>query len=104
MPDASELGVTWGSDAETAALVKTFDSVLAWSQRGSAVRVLLGEFGVYYKARWNRARAGCRPWRASPRRTASPGPIGRWTRTSRAYDFDRDAWVAPVLKALVPSN
>ncbi len=103
VPDASELGVTWGSDAETAALVKTFDSVQAWSQRERRP-VFLGEFGVYYKAPMeSRTR-----WLSAVARVAEAHgiPWGYWQMDTdfAAYDFDRDAWVAPVLKALVPSN
>lgn len=103
VPDAQETGVVWGSDTELAALVKTFDSVKAWSD-GERRPVFLGEFGVYYKAP-PEARAR---WIAAVARVAEAHgiPWAYWQMDTdfAAYDFDRDAWVAPVLKALVPSN
>lgn len=101
VPQASELGVRWGSDAELAALVRTFDTVEAWSRRERRP-VFLGEFGVYEKAPMeSRTR-----WIASVARIAEAHGIAwcYWQMDTdfAAYDFGRDEWVAPVLQALVP--
>lgn len=101
VPGADKMGVTWGSDADMAALVKQFDDVQAWSRRERRP-VFLGEFGVYYKVPMeSRTR-----WLAAVARVAEAHdmPWAYWQMDTdfAAYDFGRDAWVEPVRKALIP--
>lgn len=101
VPDAQQTGVGWGSDADTALMVRMFDQVAAWSQQQRRP-VFLGEFGVYEKAPMGpRTR-----WLSSAARIAEAHsmPWAYWQMDTdfAVYDFDRGAWIAPVLKALVP--
>lgn len=104
VPSAKDLSdVAWGSDAERASLVRDFDRVKAWSDAHRRP-IFLGEFGVYEKAPMDsRAR-----WIASVARVAEAHGFAwaYWQMDTdfAAYDFQRDAWIAPMLKALVPSN
>lgn len=96
-------GVIWGSDAESAALVKMFDRAKAWSDAHRRP-MFLGEFGVYEKAPMDsRVR-----WLSTVARVAEAHGFSwaywQFDTDFAAYDIRRDAWVAPVLKALVPSN
>jgi len=101
VPDAQQTGVGWGSDADVALMVRMFDQVAAWSQQQRRP-VFLGEFGVYEKAPMGpRTR-----WLASAARIAEAHsmPWATWQMDTdfAVYDFDRGAWIAPILKALVP--
>lgn len=101
VPDAQTLGVSWGSDADIALMTRMFDQVRAWADRERRP-VFLGEFGVYEKAPMGpRTR-----WIASAARMAEAHamPWAYWQMDTdfAAYDFGREAWVAPVYKALVP--
>ena len=104
VPTAADLSeVAWGSDAEVASLVRDFDRVKAWSDSHRRP-VFLGEFGVYEKAPMDsRAR-----WIAKVARVAEAHGFAwaYWQMDTdfAAYDFAHDAWIAPMLKALVPSN
>jgi len=104
VPGAKDLsGVAWGSDAEAASLVRDFDRVKAWSDAHRRP-VFLGEFGVYEKAPMDsRTR-----WIAKVARVAEAHGFAwaYWQMDTdfAAYDFQRDGWIAPILKALVPSN
>ncbi len=102
VPSAKDLsGVAWGSDAEHAALVRDFDRVKAWSDAHRRP-IFLGEFGVYEKAPMDsRTR-----WIAAVARIAEAHGFSwaYWQMDTdfAAYDFQRDGWIAPMLKALVP--
>jgi len=99
--EAQALGVSWGSDADTALMTRMFDQVASWSDRERRP-VFLGEFGVYEKApmaprtRWISA--------AARMAEAHAMPWAYWQMDTdfAAYDFGREAWVTPVYKALVP--
>jgi endoglucanase len=96
-------GVTWGSDADLAQLVKSFDGVKAWSE-ASGRPMFLGEFGVYYEV----PMAGRARWIAAVARVAEAHgfPWAYWQLDTdfAAYDIARDTWVEPVRKALVPNE
>ena len=101
VPDAQQTGIFWGSDAEVQTMVASFDRVKAWSE-ATHRPVLLGEFGVYEKAPMEpRLR-----WIARVARIAEAHglPWAYWQMDTdfAVYDFKRDAWIAPILKALVP--
>ncbi|HTT98847.1 MAG TPA: glycoside hydrolase family 5 protein [Rhizomicrobium sp.] len=104
VPSAKDLSnVTWGSDADMAAEVKAFDRVKTWSDIHQRP-VFLGEFGVYEKAPMeSRVR-----WLSAVARIAEahglPWCYWQFDTDFAVYDIPRDRWIAPVLKALVPSN
>ncbi len=94
-------GVTWGSDADVALLNKEFDIVKAWSVDNHRP-IFLGEFGAYDKAamadraRWDGAVA-----RAAEARVI-PWTYWQFDPDFSVYDCSRDAWVEPILHALIP--
>ena len=81
--------------------MRDFDRVKAWSDAHRRP-VFLGEFGAYEKAPMDsRTR-----WIARVARVAEAHglPWAYWQMDTdfAAYDFGRDAWIAPMLQALVP--
>ncbi|HVU22293.1 MAG TPA: glycoside hydrolase family 5 protein [Rhizomicrobium sp.] len=95
--------VSWGSDADKAAIVKAFDRVETWSNLHRRP-VFLGEFGVYEKAPMDsRVR-----WLSAVSRIAEahgvPWAYWQFDTDFAVYDIPQDRWIAPVLNALVPSN
>jgi endoglucanase len=104
VPSAKNLsGVTWGSDADMAVLVKGFDRAKTWSEIHQRP-IFLGEFGVYEKAPMESRRR----WLSAVARVAEAHGFGwaywQFDTDFAVYDIPHDAWVTPVLKALVPSN
>ncbi len=94
-------GITWGTDAEMAQLVKDFDAVRAWADAQHRP-MLLGEFGAYDKADMA---SRVRYISAVARVAEAHGfPWAYWQFDSdfTAYDIRRDDWVRPILQALVP--
>jgi endoglucanase len=94
-------GVTWGTDAEKRKVETDFAGVEAWSKVHGRP-ILLGEFGAYDKgAMDSRVR-----YTAHVARTAES--LGwAWTYWQFdsdfiAYNIDKDEWVEPIWKALVP--
>lgn len=97
-----KLGVDWlGTPEEVAALDRTLDRAVAWCQANQRP-LLLGEFGAYDRApmesrvRWTAAVA-----RAAEARGWS---WAYWQFDSDfvLYDVKKDAWVEPILGALIP--
>ncbi len=94
-------GITWGSDAEKQAIEKLFGVAQQWSKKENRP-ILLGEFGSYDKA----------PMESRERYTAflarTAESLGwAWTYWQFDSDFilyniDKDEWVRPIWKALVP--
>lgn len=97
-----QVGVSWtGSTAELAALNHAFDQANAWS-KAKQRPLFLGEFGAYDRAPMeSRAR-----WTAAIARAAEARgwSWAYWQFDSDfiLYDSTRDAWVEPILTALVP--
>ena len=94
-------GVRWGTDEEKHRVVEDFGRVQQWSKAHDRP-ILLGEFGAYDKADMeSRAR-----YTAHVARTAES--LGwAWTYWQFdsdfvVYDIDKDRWVEPLLRALVP--
>jgi endoglucanase len=100
-PENKELGVTWGSAEDRAAIDKDFDEVQAWSEKHDRP-ILLGEFGAYDKG-------------PMPSRVAYTDAVARaaerrgwawcyWQFDSDfiVYDLDKDRWIAPIHRALIP--
>jgi len=94
-------GVTWGTEADKQRMVDDFAGVQAWAKAHNRP-ILLGEFGAYEKAPLDR-RVAYTAWAA---RTAES--LG-WAWSYWQFDSDfilwdmqKDAWVEPILKALIP--
>jgi endoglucanase len=97
-----KLGFDWkGTPEETAALNRAFDKATAWSKANQRP-LFLGEFGAYdrgpmdSRVRWTAAVA-----RAAEARGWS---WAYWQFDSDfiVYDVKREAWVEPILNALIP--
>ena len=94
-------GITWGADAEKHAVEEDFAGVQQWSKNQKRP-ILLGEFGAYDKA----------PMESRERYTAFVARTAEslgwaWTYWQFDSDFivyniDKDEWVQPIWKALVP--
>ena len=101
---ADKLGVDWlGTEAERSAIKKDFDKAAAWAKQHNRP-VFLGEFGAYDKAPMeSRVR-----YIAAVARTAEQEgwSWAYWQLDSDfiLYDMARDAWVEPILGALVPAE
>jgi endoglucanase len=94
-------GVKWGTDEEKRKVEEDFGRVQQWSKAHDRP-ILLGEFGAYDKADMeSRVR-----YTAHVARTAES--LGwAWTYWQFdsdfvVYDVDKDRWVEPILRALVP--
>ncbi|MDB5471626.1 MAG: glycoside hydrolase family 5 [Caulobacter sp.] len=101
-PDTFKLsGVTWGSPADLARLEADFDKAQAWSVANRRP-ILLGEFGAYDRAAMvDRARYTAAVAHAAEARGWA---WAYWQFDSDfvVYDIDKDAWVEPIRKALIP--
>jgi endoglucanase len=93
--------VPWGSQADHALLNKEFDTVKAWSVAHDRP-IFLGEFGAYdkapmeYRVLWDSAVA-----RAAEARGFS-WAYWQFDPDFSLYDFSRQAFVQPILDALIP--
>ena len=93
--------VSWGTDADRAAVERDFDGVTAWAKEHRRP-IYLGEFGAYDKA----------PQEARVRYTGFVCRTAENRGWSWAYwqfdsdfilwDMQRDGWVRPILDALIP--
>lgn len=94
-------GITWGTGAEKEAVAKDFAVVQDWSKANNRP-ILLGEFGAYDKGDMD-SRV---KYTSTVARTAES--LGwAWTYWQFDSDFivynvDKDAWIEPIHRALVP--
>jgi endoglucanase len=99
-----KLGVDWlGTEKDLAAIDKDFDSVAAWASEHKRP-IFLGEFGAYDKGPMeSRARYTAAVARAAEKRGWS---WAYWQFDSDfiLYDIDRDAWVEPIKRSLIPEG
>jgi len=96
-------GVTWGTAAEKRRIEEDFARIQKWSSWHRRP-IFLGEFGAYEKGPMDsRAR-----YTAAVARTAESlgWAWAYWQFDSDfiVYDIDKDRWVEPILKALVPHH
>ncbi len=94
-------GVTWGTDAEKAKLVKDFDAVKAWGDAHHRP-IFLGEFGAYENGDMD---SRVRYISSVARVAESHGfawAVWQFETDFAAYDITHDTWHEPILKALVP--
>jgi endoglucanase len=99
-----KLGVDWAATPEQLIRIKKdFDKVAAWAKEHNRP-IYLGEFGAYDKAAMPaRVRYLSAVARAAEERGWS---WGYWQFDSDfiLYDVKRDAWVEPILRALIPPS
>ena len=96
-------GVTWGTPDELARLNRDFDGVQAWSKAHNRP-ILLGEFGAYDKGDMaSRVRYTSAVARAAEARGWA-WTYWQFDSNFIAYDIDKDAWVEPIWRALVPAS
>ncbi len=97
-----KLGVDWkGTAEELGAITRDFDKVAAWAKEHKRP-ILLGEFGAYDKATMDaRVRYTGTVARAAEQRGWS---WAYWQFDSDfiLWDMKADAWVEPILRALIP--
>jgi endoglucanase len=94
-------GIRWGSAQDYAKLERDFDAAQAWARKHDRP-IFLGEFGAYDKAPLqDRIRYTAAVARAAEKRGWA---WAYWQFDSNfiVYDIDRDAWNAPIYRALVP--
>ncbi|MFT4179181.1 MAG: glycoside hydrolase family 5 protein [Thermomonas sp.] len=95
--------VPFGTPEQIAQVGKDFDAVKAWSLQHDRP-ILLGEFGAYDKA----PMASRVLWTSTVARAAEQRGFARayWQFSSDfvVYDFQRNAWVEPILRALIPAK
>jgi endoglucanase len=94
-------GVTWGSGADYAELEKNFDGVQAWAKAHDRP-ILLGEFGAYDKAPMeSRVKYTAAVARAAEARGWA-WAYWQFDGDFIVYDIDKDQWVEPIYRALIP--
>jgi endoglucanase len=96
-------GVTWGSEADRAALAADFDQVAAWSKAHDRP-ILLGEFGAYDKSGTPMAYRSA--YTAAVRSEAEKRGFGwaywQFEGDFVVWDMSNQRWVEPIRKALLP--
>lgn len=94
-------GVPWGSRADEAQAAADLEEVAAWA-KAERRPIYLGEFGVYDRAPIA-ARARYAGFLArTAERLGWPWAYWQFGHDFALYDTDRERWVGPLLKALVP--
>jgi endoglucanase len=102
-PQIKYTGRNWGSDADLAQLNKDFDTAKAWSVEWNRP-ILVGEFGAFEAAPMDgRVRYTAAVARAAEARGFA-WSYWQFDKDFIVYDFAKDAWVEPILKALVPDG
>jgi len=103
VPQYKQLGVSWGSDADYALLNKELDFVKAWADANKRP-IFLGEFGAYE----NGAMADRAKWTSAVARGAEARGFSwsywQFDHDFIVYDIDKEAWVEPILHALIPPS
>jgi endoglucanase len=100
-PENKELGVTWGTAEERAAVEKDFDEVQAWSNTYDRP-ILLGEFGAYDKAPMESRVAYTDAIARAAEKRGWAWAYWQFDSDFIVYDLNRDQWVEPIHKALIP--
>lgn len=102
IPDlAQRTGVDWGSKADEARLAADLEEVATWA-KAAGRPVYLGEFGAYDRAPIAaRARYAAHLARTAER-LGWPWAYWQFDHDFALFDTDREAWVRPMLDALIP--
>ena len=104
VPEVTHLhGITWGSDADRAALRADFATVRAWS-KANRRPVLLGEFGAYDKSGtpMDLRVAYTSAVRCEAERDGFGWAYWQFDSDFIVWDMARDQWVQPIKDALIP--
>lgn len=101
-PEYAQLsGNTWGTPADQAALDQDFDAVQAWAKQHDRP-ILLGEFGAYDKGPMeSRVKYTAAVARGAEQRGWA-WAYWQFDRDFIVYDIDKDQWVEPIRRALIP--
>ena len=105
VPEVTNLhGVTWGADADRAALRADFDKVSAWAAANHRP-ILLGEFGAYDKSGtpMDLRVAYTAAVRCEAQRHGFGWAYWQFDSDFIAWDMKTDSWVKPIKDALLPS-
>lgn len=96
-------GITWGSEADRAALRADFDTVAAWSAANHRP-ILLGEFGAYDKSGtpMNLRAAYTAGVRCEAERHGFGWAYWQFDGDFVVWDMAQDQWVKPIKDALIP--
>ena len=96
-------GITWGSEADRAAMRGDFDKVAAWSAANHRP-ILLGEFGAYDKSGTpqNLRVAYVAAVREEAERRGFGWAYWQFEGDFVVWDMPKQRWIEPVLKALIP--
>jgi endoglucanase len=96
-------GITWGTEADRAAVRADFDEVAAWS-KANGRPVLLGEFGAYDKSGTpiDLRAAYIGAVRSEAERRGFGWAYWQFEGDFIAWDMANQRWVEPVRKALIP--
>jgi endoglucanase len=96
-------GITWGSEADRAAMRSDFDKVAAWS-KANRRPILLGEFGAYDKSGTpidlRAAYVGAA--RSEAEKRGFGWAYWQFEGDFVVWDMAKQRWVEPMLKALIP--
>ena len=104
VPEVTKLhGITWGSDADRAALRADFDKVSAWAAANHRP-ILLGEFGAYDKSGTptDLRVAYTAAVRCEAQRHRFGWAYWQFDSDFIAWDMKTDSWVKPIKDALIP--
>jgi endoglucanase len=96
-------GITWGTDADRAAIRDDFDKVAAWAAANNRP-ILLGEFGAYDKSGTPQDLrvAYINTDRSEAERHGFGWAYWQFEGDFVVWDMARQRWIEPVLKALIP--
>jgi len=103
VPQFKLTGRTWGSEADIAQMNKDFDTVKAWSNEWNRP-IFMGEFGAYETGPMeSRIRYDSTMARAAEARGFA-WAYWQFDKDFIVYDIGKDAWVEPILHALIPPD
>ena len=103
MPQYKQLGVHWGSDADYALLNREMDQSQGLGRRRTKRPIFMGEFGAYENGAMADRVKSTPPSPVLRKRAVSPGHW-QFDKDFIVYDISKDAWVEPILHALIPPN
>ena len=98
-------GVTWGSDADRAAIGADFDKVAEWA-KANRRQVLLGEFGAYDRSGTPMAMRAAYTDAVAREAERHGFSWAYWQFDSDfiLWDMKQNGWVEPIHKALIPET
>ncbi|MES1156220.1 MAG: cellulase family glycosylhydrolase, partial [Alphaproteobacteria bacterium] len=101
VPQYTQLGVTWGSDADRATLRTNFDHVKAWADAHHRP-ILLGEFGAYDKGPIDSRVAYTSAVAREAEAHGFAWAYWQFDSDFVVWDMANDRWNAPIHDALIP--